>query len=100
VLTKYGEICEASFDMSFPTAMDSDITDTFMLARQLAPNTLFRGRGMGGKKEDGGCKRALFPSCRLCCASAIKHDTRLAVPHRLTHGCRGRLFMYTCFEVI
>ena len=25
-----------------------------MLARQLAPNTLFRGRGMGGKREDGG----------------------------------------------
>ena len=57
VLTKYGEICEASFDMNFPNAMDEDITDTFMLARQLAPNTLFRGRGMGGKKEDGGCKR-------------------------------------------
>ena len=53
-LTKYGEICEASFDMSFPEAFDNDITDTFMLARQLAPNTLFRGRGMGGKKEDGG----------------------------------------------
>lgn len=33
---------------------DADVTDTFMLARQLAPNTLFRGRGMGGKKEDGG----------------------------------------------
>jgi hypothetical protein len=54
VLTKYGEICEASFDMDFPASMDKDITDTFMLARQLAPNTLFRGRGMGGKKEDGG----------------------------------------------
>ena len=25
-----------------------------MLARQLAPNTLFRGRGIGGKREDGG----------------------------------------------
>ena len=28
--------------------------DTFMLARLVAPNTLFRGRGMGGKREDGG----------------------------------------------
>lgn len=53
VLTKYGEICEASFDMNFPAIFDDDVTDTFMLARQLAPNTLFRGRGMGGKREDG-----------------------------------------------
>jgi hypothetical protein len=54
VLTKYGEICEASFDMNFPAQFDEDITDTFMLARELAPNTLFRGRGMGGDKADGG----------------------------------------------
>ena len=54
VLTKYGEICEASFDMDFPAIADEDMEDTFMLARQLAPNTLFRGRGMGGKREDGG----------------------------------------------
>ena len=54
VLTKYGEICEASFDMDFPALADDDMEDTFMLARQLAPNTLFRGRGMGGKREDGG----------------------------------------------
>ena len=46
VLTKYGEICEASFDMDFPAIADEDMEDTFMLARQLAPNTLFRGRGM------------------------------------------------------
>ena len=45
VLTKYGEICEASFDMDFPAIADEDMEDTFMLARQLAPNTLFRGRG-------------------------------------------------------
>ena len=53
VLTKYGEICEASFDMDFPTIADEDMEDTFMLARLVAPNTLFRGRGMGGKREDG-----------------------------------------------
>ena len=31
VLTKYGEICEASFDMDFPAIADEDMTDTFML---------------------------------------------------------------------
>jgi len=32
--------------MDFPAIADEDMEDTFMLARQLAPNTLFRGRGM------------------------------------------------------
>jgi alpha-L-fucosidase len=52
VLTKYGEVAELSFDMQFPPAFDSAMYDTVMLARQLAPNTLFRGRGMGGSKGD------------------------------------------------
>jgi hypothetical protein len=38
------------FRHEFPCTFDEDITDTFMLARELAPNTLFRGRGMGGDK--------------------------------------------------
>jgi len=50
ILTKYGEIFEMSFDMMFPPEFDADMYDTIMLARQLAPNTLFRGRGMGGYK--------------------------------------------------
>ena len=48
VLTKYGEIGELSFDMEFPPQFDEDMRATVMLARALAPNTLFRGRGMGG----------------------------------------------------
>jgi len=52
LMTKYGEIFEMSFDMNFPPRFDDDMFDTIMLARQLAPNTLFRGRGMGGYKGD------------------------------------------------
>lgn len=36
--------------MSFPEKFDAAMYDTIMLARELAPNTLFRGRGMGGYK--------------------------------------------------
>ena len=50
VLTKYGEILELSFDMNFPPVFDEDMLETVKLARTLAPNTLFRGRGMGGYK--------------------------------------------------
>jgi len=50
VLTKYGEVLEMSFDMNFPAEFDADMYDTMQLARSLAPNTLFRGRGMGGYK--------------------------------------------------
>ena len=50
VLTKYGEVLEMSFDMYFPPAFDDDMRETIRLARELAPNTLFRGRGMGGYK--------------------------------------------------
>ena len=42
VLTKYGEILELSLDMQFPHSFDQDMIDTVMLARTLAPNTLFR----------------------------------------------------------
>jgi hypothetical protein len=38
---------------AYPARAPQDIEDTFMLARQLAPNTLFRGRGMGGKVARG-----------------------------------------------
>eukprot|EP00658_Telonema_sp_P-2_P050948 TRINITY_DN3898_c0_g2_i1.p1 TRINITY_DN3898_c0_g2~~TRINITY_DN3898_c0_g2_i1.p1 ORF type:complete len:313 (+),score=61.69 TRINITY_DN3898_c0_g2_i1:432-1370(+) len=52
VLTKYGEILEISFDMNFPPEFDSAMFDTVRLAREVAPKTLFRGRGMGGYKGD------------------------------------------------
>jgi len=52
VLSKYGEVAEMSFDMNFPPEFDQDMYDTVMLARRIAPNTLFRGRGMGGYKGD------------------------------------------------
>eukprot|EP00039_Didymoeca_costata_P008862 m.117835 g.117835 ORF g.117835 m.117835 type:complete len:495 (+) comp14261_c0_seq8:149-1633(+) len=54
VLTKYGEIVELSLDMEFPDSFDQDMVDTIMLARELAPNTLFRGRGIGGTAQKGG----------------------------------------------
>ena len=69
VLGKYGDVLEMSFDMQvmmllvllvllvlvlmmvqFPSEFDQDMQDTIMLARLVAPNTLFRGRGMGGYK--------------------------------------------------
>jgi len=57
VLTKYGEVVEMSFDMNFPEAFNQDMLETVMLAREVAPNTLFRGRGMGGYK--GACDPAV-----------------------------------------
>eukprot|EP01043_Picozoa_sp_COSAG02_P050210 COSAG02_NODE_5135_length_4599_cov_1.829333_4_plen_157_part_00 len=62
MLTKYGEICEASFDMDFPAIADEDMEDTFMLARQLAPNTLFRGRGTSCTTMSGKCFHMELPS--------------------------------------
>ena len=56
VLTKYGELLELSFDMNFPSSFDDEMRETIRLARVLAPNTLFRGRGMGGAK--GTCDEA------------------------------------------
>eukprot|EP00755_Sulcionema_specki_P018667 Sspe_Gene.67477::Locus_39809_Transcript_1_1_Confidence_1.000_Length_1547::g.67477::m.67477/K01206/FUCA; alpha-L-fucosidase len=55
VLTKYGPICELSLDMNFPRNLTKDpmgpggevMDDTIMLARLLAPDTLFRIRGIG-----------------------------------------------------
>eukprot|EP01062_Namystynia_karyoxenos_P055715 TRINITY_DN46776_c0_g1_i1.p1 TRINITY_DN46776_c0_g1~~TRINITY_DN46776_c0_g1_i1.p1 ORF type:complete len:510 (+),score=147.75 TRINITY_DN46776_c0_g1_i1:92-1531(+) len=51
VLTKYGPILELSLDMNFPGKEPmgpngSDMEDTVMLARELAPDTLFRQRGI------------------------------------------------------
>jgi alpha-L-fucosidase len=53
-LTKYGEIVELSLDMQFPPIFNQAMQDTIMLARSIAPNTLFRGRGIGGTKQEGG----------------------------------------------
>ena len=48
-----------SFDMNFPSAFNEDMLHTVMLAREVAPNTLFRGRGMGGYK--GACNPVTSP---------------------------------------
>eukprot|EP00038_Savillea_parva_P029182 m.69359 g.69359 ORF g.69359 m.69359 type:complete len:549 (-) comp8577_c0_seq1:122-1768(-) len=53
-LTKYGEVVELSLDMQFPPIFNQAMQDTIMLARSIAPNTLFRGRGIGGTKQEGG----------------------------------------------
>ena len=52
VLTKYGELFELSLDVglqsSFNKDFNSDMQKTVMMMRALAPNTLFRQRGIGG----------------------------------------------------
>jgi alpha-L-fucosidase len=47
LLTRYGPISEVSLDMSFPEHAWPDVKETIKMARKLAPNTLFRNRGIG-----------------------------------------------------
>lgn len=53
LLTKYGEQVMVSLDMHFPPAFDEAMVDTITLARELAPRTLFRERGIGGIAPQG-----------------------------------------------